>query len=114
MALIHYPMLVEIQDDDAMEGLMADLASVGFMSRTGLAPITPWADYVHAFYCENGTMPTHILLTDASFDACTDGLAIELCGEYEIEHAPRTLLDENVREIEFEDLRALVDGWVAW
>ena len=114
MPLIHYPMLVEIQDDDVMEELMSDLSSVGFMSRAGLVPITPWVDFVDHFYYENGTMPTHILLTDVSFDACTDGLAVELCGEHEIKHTPQTLLNENIRDIEFEELRRLVDGWIAW
>lgn len=108
---LNHPLLAPVADDDTMENIMADLAGLGFMSRYGLSPITPWSSYLEWFYEDTGTYPTHFLLTGSSFDPVADGLSVELCGEHEISHAPETLLDEDVREVDIERLIRLIGEW---
>lgn len=110
MKLTH-PLLVPIADNETMENIMADLAGLGFMSRYSFAAISPWYGYLDWFYDMHGTYPTHFLLTDAAFDPVSDGLSVELCGEVEIRQAPRTLLDEDIREIDIERLQRLIGEW---
>lgn len=110
MRLMH-PLLIEVADDETMENVMADLAGLGFMNRYGFATITPWSEYLGWFYEENDTYPTHFMLTDASFDPVSDGLSVELCGQVEIEQAPKQLLDEDIREIDMEYLQRLIGEW---
>lgn len=114
-AYLHHPLLIEIpQDNDMMELAMENLSYLGFMARYGWTPIYPYAGFKEAFYQENDTYPTHFLLTDASFDPVTDGLSVELCGQVEVQQAPKTLLDEDIREIDWDTFCQKVDRWLQY
>lgn len=110
---LRFPIVVEIQDDETMEAVMDQLDLLGFMSRYGTVPIYPYADFQEWFYNENGTYPTHFLLTDAEFDPVADGLSVDLCGEVELGMASKTLLNEDIHEVEFERFEQMLRSWKA-
>lgn len=112
MSLMHFPVVFEVQDDDAaMEDIMSDLSEIGFMSRTSFSPVYPYMDFRDDFYEKTGTYPTYVLLSDDGFDTEADGAVVELLGEEELVAIEKDLSCE-IHYLDYIDLLELLDAWL--
>lgn len=108
---LRQPMIVEIPfDDDRMEQIMYSLSIAGFMPRIGCDPIAPWSAALDAFHRRTGTYPTYIALTDAVHDSMTNGLSVQLCGEYELS-VVRSAVAGDMQEVTADQLEGLLRAW---